>query len=825
LQLFPGVAHIHGLGCSRAFHGENVMNTSIEVTCPSCAFSRTVPLDKLPAKTVNATCPKCKTSFPFDLHVQAPIPHAEVSPSTIQQSTVTAHPLTEAPPASSSAVGKRLVDNPIIAQGIPVVVGIALYVLGTPWYAAVLVVLGAQYWFGPILVYFKQRMPTSQLLRPVPAETSLPPEHTVFLNKTIPVLEAAGFVSKGCFTNAPQDTAISATVTLMQHETTSDVAHLVIVVQDGMVGQTIGLSRPRANGSRIRTSSSTIPSPFPPAPQDNALKIGGEIDPAVLWRVHQARVAADMTVSREEPISDALGYQMNEERQGVKNKLASGQWQQAEQQGFIRPTLPGAYSMCLRMLFPWKQLDRLSAEREVRRHLKGSGGEPVRETKAVEISKDSSDVEQDLEVTSLITELKALSSEEKKSGSLVLLIITFMLFFSAQIISTKWQEILILVGVLFFHELGHLTAMKLLKYTDLKMFFIPFFGAAASGKNINPTALKSCIVSLMGPLPGIVLSVGLYFLFFLTKNYYLFKTAQVMMLLNVFNLLPIMPLDGGRFVDVLFVNRRYFRFVFSLLGAATFLILAASAHDILLGLFGVLTIYVALGSLKLHGISSELKSEDIVATSVTDLIDNKAALMCVIGKIRPHFPKLFSPNMDYKGIYNKLTIVVDTIKFQPAKFLPKSFLLGIYAACTLGSILGLFIFVGANFRESSRTVEVDGKKQTYVEHHAFGKKTSECLINSQFFYDGKGTAYEDDGSISSIYYYKDGYRTGEWLNFEGAGKVVEKRLYDRGRLITVSTLENGAWKTKTVEDMPLLKRCSEYIQRVSQPFKSNHMYF
>jgi predicted Zn finger-like uncharacterized protein len=366
------------------------MNNCIEITCPSCTFSRTVPLDKLPPKAVNVTCPKCKTSFPFDLHVEVPIPQAEVSPLTTEQSTDTAHPVTEGPPASSSAVGKRLVDNPIIVQGIPVVVGIALYALGTPWYAAVLVVLGAQYWFGPILIYFKQRMPTSQLLRSVPAETSLPPEHTVFLNKTIPVLEAAGFASKGCFTNAPQDTAISGTVTLMQHETTSDVAHLLIVVQDGMVGQMIGLSRPRTNGSRIRTSSSTIPSPFPPVPQDNTLKIGGEIDPAVLWRVHQARVAADGTVSREEPISDALSYQMNEERQGVKTKLASGQWQQAEQQGFIRPTLPGAFLMCLRMLFPWKQLDRLSAAREVRRHLKGASGEPVRETKAAEITKENS---------------------------------------------------------------------------------------------------------------------------------------------------------------------------------------------------------------------------------------------------------------------------------------------------------------------------------------------------------------------------------------------------------------------------------------------------
>lgn len=801
------------------------MNNCIEITCPSCSFSRTVPLDKLPPKTVNATCPKCKTSFPFDLQVGAPVLQAEVSPLAKQQSTHTAPPATEAPPTSSSAVGKRLVDNPIIVQCIPVLVGIALYALGTPWYIAAIVLLGAQYWFGPILIYFKQHMPTSQPLRVVSAESDLHPELRLFLNKIVPVLEGAGFISKECLTNAAPDEAESAIVKLMQHETTSDVAHLLVVVKDGAVGQTIGFSRSRADGSRIRTSWRTMPSPFPPIPRDNTLSIGGEIDPVVLWRVHQARVALDRTVVREEPISDALGYQANEERQSAATKLASGQWRPAEQQGFIRPTLLEAFRMCLRMLFPWKQLNRLAAEREVRRHLKESSGEPVSETKALEMTEDSISAGQDLELKGLVTELQALSSEERKFGSLALLVITVMVFFSAQIISTRWQDLLILVGVLFFHELGHLTAMKLLKYTDLKMFFIPFLGAAVSGKNSNPSALKSCIVSLMGPLPGIVLGVGLYFLFLLTKNYYLFKAAQVLILLNVFNLLPIMPLDGGRFVDVLFVNRKYFRFIFSFLGAATFLLLAASAHDFVLGLFGVITIYVALGNLKLHGISSELKSEGLMETSVADLLNNDDALKRVVGKMRDHFPKLFSPNTDYKSIYNKLTIVVDTIKFKPAKFLQKTFLLGTYATSTLASVIVLFMLVGANYKESSRTVEFEGKKQTYAEHHVFGRKRSECLINSQLYYDGKGTAYDTDGSVSDVYYYKDGYRIGEWLTFNGSGEVVEKRKYDRGRLITVYTPENGAWKTKTVEGMPLLKRWSEDIQRVSQPFKSNHVYF
>ena len=105
----------------------------------------------------------------------------------------------------------------------------------------------------------------------------------------------------------------------------------------------------------------------------------------------------------------------------------------------------------------------------------------------------------------------------------------------------------------------------------------------------------------------------------------------------------------------------------------------------------------------------------------------------------------------------------------------------------LAAILGLILIVGANYKERLRTVEVDGETHTYVQQHVFGKKRSECSINSQLYYDGKGTAYEPDGSVSGIYYYKDGYRTGEWLTYETSGEVIEKKLYDKGRLITVST--------------------------------------
>jgi|GEM_PF-1063757 len=37
----------------------------MDITCPECGFTRSVPDDKIPAGSVRATCPKCKTKFQF----------------------------------------------------------------------------------------------------------------------------------------------------------------------------------------------------------------------------------------------------------------------------------------------------------------------------------------------------------------------------------------------------------------------------------------------------------------------------------------------------------------------------------------------------------------------------------------------------------------------------------------------------------------------------------------------------------------------------------------------------------------------------------------
>ncbi len=108
------------------------------------------------------------------------------------------------------------------------------------------------------------------------------------------------------------------------------------------------------------------------------------------------------------------------------------------------------------------------------------------------------------------------------------------------------------IVIVAFHEAGHVAAMSWFGYKDLSVLFLPFFGAIAIGeeeKIVSPG--KKAVVSLMGPLPGILL--GFIILFSpLARSERWLSAASMLIGLNGLNLLPIIPLDGGHFVNLLF---------------------------------------------------------------------------------------------------------------------------------------------------------------------------------------------------------------------------------------------------------------------------------
>jgi len=109
-----------------------------------------------------------------------------------------------------------------------------------------------------------------------------------------------------------------------------------------------------------------------------------------------------------------------------------------------------------------------------------------------------------------------------------------------------WQFAIVITSMLVVHEYGHLWTMKRLNMKTKGMYLIPFLGAAAVSEDEFPTRESEAIVAMAGPLTGAALAVLCGLLFLVTRNAYLAAIASWMALINLFNLIPVAPLDGGR---------------------------------------------------------------------------------------------------------------------------------------------------------------------------------------------------------------------------------------------------------------------------------------
>jgi membrane-associated protease RseP (regulator of RpoE activity) len=80
------------------------------------------------------------------------------------------------------------------------------------------------------------------------------------------------------------------------------------------------------------------------------------------------------------------------------------------------------------------------------------------------------------------------------------------------------------------------------------IYLIPMVGAAAVAEGNFPSRRAEATIALAGPLTGAALAAGTGLLYFATRNGAFAAAAAWMALINLFNLLPVVPLDGGRVV-------------------------------------------------------------------------------------------------------------------------------------------------------------------------------------------------------------------------------------------------------------------------------------
>lgn len=104
------------------------------------------------------------------------------------------------------------------------------------------------------------------------------------------------------------------------------------------------------------------------------------------------------------------------------------------------------------------------------------------------------------------------------------------------------------VILLFVHESGHYITAKLLKLNVSLPIFIPFAGAFISMKEMPRDAVTEAKVGIGGPILGSIGALICMLLYYPLRHDYLLALAYTGFMLNLFNLIPVHPLDGGRTV-------------------------------------------------------------------------------------------------------------------------------------------------------------------------------------------------------------------------------------------------------------------------------------
>ncbi len=108
-----------------------------------------------------------------------------------------------------------------------------------------------------------------------------------------------------------------------------------------------------------------------------------------------------------------------------------------------------------------------------------------------------------------------------------------------------------LVVLIWVHEMGHVLQLKREGIKASAPMFIPLLGAFVTMKEMPKNALAEARVGLAGPVLGTVGALGAWGIYAMTENPLFLGLAYVGFLLNLFNLLPMLPLDGGRAVGAM----------------------------------------------------------------------------------------------------------------------------------------------------------------------------------------------------------------------------------------------------------------------------------
>ena len=114
-----------------------------------------------------------------------------------------------------------------------------------------------------------------------------------------------------------------------------------------------------------------------------------------------------------------------------------------------------------------------------------------------------------------------------------------------------WKEGLLLAIVIVLHEFGHALAMLMSGVGIRGIYLIPFFGGAVVPRTAYRTAGRLGFIALMGPAFSLIPTLVVFAMFRSTGGIELRKATEMFAVINIANLLPLYPLDGGQILNAL----------------------------------------------------------------------------------------------------------------------------------------------------------------------------------------------------------------------------------------------------------------------------------
>lgn len=239
------------------------------------------------------------------------------------------------------------------------------------------------------------------------------------------------------------------------------------------------------------------------------------------------------------------------------------------------------------------------------------------------------------------------------------------LTFGAYSMLFSWKFVVVLMGSIFLHECGHIWAMRRCGMSVKGIYFLPFMGAAAVSDEAFKSRGDEAYIALMGPIWGLGIAVLTYIGYLLTGVPLIAALAGWMAMVNLFNLLPINPLDGGRLLKSVAFSLSSWGGVAVMAGGLVLaLILAVKAGLMLLWLM------IIAGLLELLGEIREIRRQRSGRMMRREFVEPLATHFGVAPKVEavvealkaiPHYPYCTAQFIESDGDNGKRPYAADEI--------------------------------------------------------------------------------------------------------------------------------------------------------------------